>query len=1698
MEIPGSMGTARNRTTSRGEAPVTQRLDSFEAWAGSLEAAGLNFDPATRRWTLLKSDGSRDRAIRLEHVTLIFRRSKVQAEQLRISVDLRKWGRMAQNAAKETFGSRTRAEIHVLRKDGRPDGVWAVMEFARPASREANLGYSSLFEHRGFQSGFIAVQLEINATPSTTTIRTTRIAALGYLPVDLWRKMPRFIRRSLGLPGTSRIEDSPSHEPDDFVVRIRTAELLGSRELAASQRLHETLREQEDQTNSGITHHLPQSFDHDGNIMWEHLSSPQAEGTFATTAPNQQQLDSHEPDFSSARSAIDALKIRIARQLVGEQQPANNSEAPLETEDTGPTTRSLVLSLRARECLLAGNYTEALDAVSKLVRSIHADWDGITNSPIASTILHEVIGDCWAAQPPGSHHGQDTYKLATTAWERAGAMRANRLRILRKLAFAARAHGLIDAEIEALTEIIQREKRRHELARSMIRLAQIRIETGNPGVHMTPDQLLLQASRLGGDDEQVNFACFQQLVANGNFSAAWEFGNKLTTGPGLLRSSVPRAEVFNTLGHLAWSEFSDDDAAIRLFRLARMEDPAARLPLQGLATLASRTGNHTLEQETLLELFGMLVASRKSEIAESPDSTPALEGIARRVLEISYTHGSQNTLRTIVILELLENTFTQPIKTNMPRGAWLELLRWLTLRDDSRELTPSISKAFAHLAAQTMQSGVMSANTDTQGAETEKKIIMAIVATLLNPRDIDAGKSLLEATFSLLGVPTGNKGPTLPDTDAVALFAERLCLGTENDDWLAMHASSFFRILPHQINTAVVLEALRHRDMSSAAWLHPALEAALDSYPVTDDSVESGEQQTRIADLVNLVATGLQFFIKARKFDSASLTLTTILCRNPGIATIVCDTIDSWDQGSHRDHGLELLARVFTGETKTLTGEVFPVTHLNSRIRGIALRHIARDPAAVRNSAALDRLYVSAVRDGQTLPLEEIETSLVVERMGNKPTPESLRCLIHQAIICDDVATASEWFKVCLDHALLKGGDEVLGARIITSWLASLKPANRPTTREENPEKAGKIEEIAAELIAILKEIDPQRADSISAQLENAGFIQPADPVPAIAGAVLAGKVSTAKKLFVRTVDAMPGTRAELANRLFTIMDQMEPQPGTNRIQRTGIIELLLDWFSEQAGVKNIPVTLALLTAKHLENRTKARSIVEEVLNTLQAKHSDDPRLWIPLYMLLQETASPDEVRIYMDRILPQLKAQPDALADYPFTVESLEAEQELRIHETTRESAGDTYQSVPEIALEEPVTLIHESPEFVDETPTQPAIEVSEPANDQPITLNFDTFEAAPEPVVEAAPEPVVEAAPNPIIETPVIPAAPPTEFDWRSAVRNRKLLPGMTQKILEAPMRNKIEKHVALQTVAVMRGEAATLDRWDWRVWRKPAEYGYSRQGRERFPPGLSPRIMKTPGFKLLLRASPFLALSFPERFTLSGLAKSLGMTIKQLQAKRERIEWATGFPGHAGFNFHAKLFADRGLQLFSLAGLGPQIFYDATSKAVYIDDAYFVRKPPTHLYHRVMFLLYSLRTQFHPLLQLHPEKQILPELKKLKTVIDGGPLSILAARVKLSDSRVAKLMKAQDFEEFKVLFEKASEITLDDIIDANKAMQQYVWRLLLADSLDLTGIIEAMLDIDLLLPGSVKPGEVLLMSSQVDPLMNFALALKLDAQT
>ncbi len=1651
--------------------------DSFESWARSLEAAGLTFDASTKRWNILQGRRNQERVLRLNSLALIYRRSHILAEQVSYKINLQRWAKLTQNAAKEIFGPRTRAELHTDIKSGRPDCAWMVLEFTRPDSRDASMGYSHLFDYRHFQSGFLVIRIKFQIAPAGFNLKIQEIAQMGYLPPETRPRITRFMRRSLGLGGVARMApldaDAKKDDSLDFVVPV--AELLHTSEVEAANKIQAALNDPKVHENSNLSK-IQGNLDGGGDLVWEFLFSGQQDSLAAT---------------KSTQGSIEKNAINVKQEMV-------RPELGL-----APFSPTLELSAKARILLNEKRPADALEVISSMVRSLHLEWPFFESSNIAVTMLSEILGDCWAAQPVGVEDGMDPFYRAKSAWERAAGIRANGLRIQRKIAYAARTHGHRKDEIKALQEIIKTEKRKKDLARSMLRLAQIGQDgSTNDDVEIASEQLVLDAAGLASDDELVNFACFQQMVVSGNFQAAWDFGRTIFNDPNKLHSPIPRAEVANTLGHISASEMGDDASALHFFREARREDPSSTKPLRGLAAIGARKNDIYIEIEALFELVDVLFD--KAQLPEPDDKEIKYEitATALRILEIALA-GSQLERTEILVdtnrvLALLSRSFLNQITSVSHANQWLLALEQLANRSDFTVLRTAVVRAFLQLSVP---------EDGPRPPRLHPGSVVRLVGSLITLTDLAEGKLILAAATHSLSGQRMSDGAVLPACDKLLSLIETLTLSHEHSEWMMIHGPEVFRILHLEPKIKILVQALSTTGIADKSWLQSIVSETILSHPPLSALADSPADLSQMTGLLKLILAGTEASFLRDDIQNATNLVFLALSTFPDVANVLLDTFYEEGSGNHR----AFLLRAVAGSVIRCISKGVATPFLNSRFRSLILTIQSEFHVTPGNSAhdVASLLFASICRDGQETPLDEIEIEFILRPDITRKTPELLDCLLHQAMAHENNARASELYKICLDHAVLELHDEIFAARIIECWLARLQPRGilHTKTEEKVASSAETIDRLSIELIDLLKQLDPNAAESISNQLGNAGFIQPNDPISAIAGAYQSQKYGVARSLFKRSVIAAPGSRAEMAIRLFHALESLDFRAGFKKLGKSGIVEILLEWYGDPASGGGIPVTLALLAAKHLDDRRHARAVIEKLQSELISNHLEDQRLWIPLYMLLIETGSKAEVDQYLDMILPGLKRNPDLLSDFPFTVESLVAE---RLTPTMQGTASEVRAAEPEMILD----VFQSVPENEEAIP-----------GPQSIDLAFDIFEpevapaveitVVPEPEAEAAPameitmvpEPEAEAAPA--MEITMVPEPSPSEvvlppppqandlLDWRTAVRNRRLGPGLTLKLLETEMPNKIEKHLALQAVALMRGETQILERWDWRVWRKPHEYAYSRQGKDRFPPGLSPRIMKTPTFKLLLQAAPLLARSFPERFTIHGLAKSLGTSGRKIESKRQRLDWSTGLAGYAGFGYHAKVFTERGLQLFSLQGLGPQVFYDATSSTIYIDDAFFARKPPTHLYHRVMYLLYSVRTQFHALLNLHPETQILAELNKLKSVMDRGPLAIFAAKAKLSDSRMAKVMKPQDFEEFKLLFSRVGPLNGDEISDAAKSMQQYLWRLLLADSLDLTGIIEAMLDLDLMLPGSVKPGEILLMSAQVDPLINFALALNLEME-
>ncbi|NBQ54766.1 MAG: hypothetical protein EBU49_14465, partial [Proteobacteria bacterium] len=352
--------------------------------------------------------------------------------------------------------------------------------------------------------------------------------------------------------------------------------------------------------------------------------------------------------------------------------------------------------------------------------------------------------------------------------------------------------------------------------------------------------------------------------------------------------------------------------------------------------------------------------------------------------------------------------------------------------------------------------------------------------------------------------------------------------------------------------------------------------------------------------------------------------------------------IDAFETESAAERRIFLL-QALAGATIHALDDGLAAPNLNSRIRSMTLtfRPEYRSSQKETDDPVGKILFDSICMDGQSMPLDEIEIDFLLHRRVLNNSPELLQCLLHQASVHDSPPRASELFKVCLDHAILELNDEALASKIIGAWLTRLKPhQNTPVIiREQNWNTQNTLDSLAAELIQLLGEFDQKFADGIREQLGSAGFINPSDPVPAIAGACRGGKFEIARNLFRRAIAAASGSEGDLAMRLYHALDQMDVKAGLKKPDKSTIIGLLLDWYGDPYISDTIPIELALLASEQLIDRNRARSIVEKAQAKLDLDSPEDQRLWIPHYMLLAETGSKEEVDRQLDKILPGIRA---------------------------------------------------------------------------------------------------------------------------------------------------------------------------------------------------------------------------------------------------------------------------------------------------------------------------------------------------------------------------------------------------------------------------------------------------------------------------
>jgi hypothetical protein len=333
----------------------------------------------------------------------------------------------------------------------------------------------------------------------------------------------------------------------------------------------------------------------------------------------------------------------------------------------------------------------------------------------------------------------------------------------------------------------------------------------------------------------------------------------------------------------------------------------------------------------------------------------------------------------------------------------------------------------------------------------------------------------------------------------------------------------------------------------------------------------------------------------------------------------------------------------------------------------------------------------------------------------------------------------------------------------------------------------------------------------------------------------------------------------------------------------------------------------------------------------------------------------------------------------------------------------------------------------------------------------------------------------------------------DWRAAVIKGDFNADLTGRLLQQAFASEIEKHLAIQSVALVAGNCERLSNWHWRVWRNPDEYGYPLSGKERFPQRLNTPGLNSSLHKLVIAMAPLLVRINSSRFSQTYLNKKLNLTESMIQQMRKPLDWQSGILRTVGLHHYAERVRVAKYTAYDLPGLGAEIFYDGLRRTLYVDSSHYRKTPSSHLFHRIIGLIWSVRIHYYVPLALDPVRDFLPVIGSLHQIFSKQGFSKLKMKLSSSDG-INKYLRDFDLRPVRAIHEKIGMPSEDQVLQLWESMRAHIYRMQIAETLDVIGLFESILDKDLLVPNLHKHSEIYQRSPYAKALIEFVTKLNI----
>lgn len=330
-----------------------------------------------------------------------------------------------------------------------------------------------------------------------------------------------------------------------------------------------------------------------------------------------------------------------------------------------------------------------------------------------------------------------------------------------------------------------------------------------------------------------------------------------------------------------------------------------------------------------------------------------------------------------------------------------------------------------------------------------------------------------------------------------------------------------------------------------------------------------------------------------------------------------------------------------------------------------------------------------------------------------------------------------------------------------------------------------------------------------------------------------------------------------------------------------------------------------------------------------------------------------------------------------------------------------------------------------------------------------------------------------------------------WRTVAKTAKADVGLLKDLLARPLDENCEQIIAVQVAALVEDKVGMLENFPVRPWRDPNSLNFElkwtgRMTREQFHPGV-----KAPLVRLLKSLYPMFIQTFSHEMGLVGVADRLKMRPDEILKIRKIIDFNDEVIQRSTLKYYVAAFQESGYNLYHLPSIGDRFQFDFEKRDIYIDRNHYMAAPPTHIFHRLAFLLRAVSLDYFPFLHLSSSGEIYPFLMKVKRSLDQNDgMKRLLGQDK--DPVKSMLSQMKDKEHIALLFQEAGTLSADRISQSVSHLIEQIYRLNLAETLDLIGLIETISGVDLLNPRA-SAFQRINQSSSAKSIIAFAADLK-----